>query len=165
MNNEGNLKSGEEIFRQLEGANRANWLIEYKTLLNAIPRTWKDILTTGSKTMKVKKEIRPYTVVNNRQVFMLPKKAKELYQLLIKKIDERPYVERYWNTIMPDNKNGMISGMLELHCKEISNYPILILNYFTKSYQVKKTYINGNCQTRLNADLDVAQLGAISTCL
>ena len=35
LSNEGNFKSGEEIFMQLEGANRANWLIEYKTLLNA----------------------------------------------------------------------------------------------------------------------------------
>ena len=52
--------------------------------------------------MKVKKEIRSYTVVNNRQVFMLPKIAKVLYHLSIKKMDERPYVERYWNTIIPD---------------------------------------------------------------
>ena len=73
---------------QLEGNNRTKCFIEYKTLLNAIPRRWKDILSTGNKTMKVKKEIRPYTVVNNTQVFILPKKAKELFQLLIKKMDE-----------------------------------------------------------------------------
>ena len=59
MNNEGNFKSGEEIFMQLEGGRR-----------------WKDILSTGNKTMKVKKEVRPYTAVNNRQVFILPKKQK-----------------------------------------------------------------------------------------
>ena len=55
LDQNGNLKSGEEIFCLLERSNRNNWLIEYKTILKALPATWKQTLTNVNMQVKVKR--------------------------------------------------------------------------------------------------------------
>lgn len=51
---------------------------------------------------KVKKTLKPFLNSENKIVFDLPYKAKSYYNLLIKKIKQRTYNERYWRNIFKD---------------------------------------------------------------
>ena len=86
LDQNGNLKSVEEIFCLLERSNRNNWLIEYKTILKALPATWKQTLTNVNIQVKVKKELKPFICIDNNCIYDLPDKAKTYYELLIKKV-------------------------------------------------------------------------------
>ena len=103
LDQNGNLKSGEEIFYLLERSNRNNWLIEYKTILKALPATWKQTLTNVNMQVKVKKELKPFICIDNNCIYDLPDKAKTYYELLIKNNTKKSYVEKYWNKIFPNN--------------------------------------------------------------
>ena len=75
----GNLKSGPDIFRQLEGYNRANWLSEYDTILKSIPRSWKNILKNVNMITKIKKDLKPIIYTGNKYIFEPPSKIKDYY--------------------------------------------------------------------------------------
>ena len=103
INQNGSLKSGEEIFHQLKGSDRTNWLIEFKTILKALPVSWKQVLNNIDMAVRIKKELKPFISVGNKLIFEVPDKAKTFYEFLISNLKEKPYIENYWDKIFPDN--------------------------------------------------------------
>ena len=95
----GNFKSGEEIFNQLEGYNRANWLMEYKTILKALPDEWKQVLKNTDMRIRIKKELKPFIFTENKHIYDLPVKAKNYYKLIMTNNKERSFIEKYWDKI------------------------------------------------------------------
>ena len=102
LDNTGNFKSGAEIFQQLEGTNRANWLIEYNTTLKSIPRAWKDKIKGTNMDIKVKKDLKPFINDGNKYIYDLPLNSKGYYEKLIKKINAKSYIEKYWDNVIPN---------------------------------------------------------------
>ena len=98
----GNLKSGTEIFQQLQGYSRVNWLIEYNTILKSIPETWKNMLKDINMGIKVKKDLKLFIYTGNKYIFELPSKAKDYYTILIGKLKEKSYIEKYWDNVLPN---------------------------------------------------------------
>ena len=78
LDNTGNLKSGQEIFFQLQGSCRSNWIIEYNTIVKSIPLSWKEKLKNTNMATKVKKDQKPFIFTGNKYIFILPKKNKGL---------------------------------------------------------------------------------------
>ena len=91
----GNLKSSKDIFNKMQGCNRANWLIEYATILKSIPQAWKNSLKNVDMKLKVKKGM-------HKHIFDLPVKIKDYYTILTNKIKEKSYIEKYWNDVIPN---------------------------------------------------------------
>ena len=82
MDENGKFKSGDQIFQLLGG--RTNWIIEYKTILKAIPKLWKE------KTEKLryvhkgkKKEIKPFMEIDKKNTYDLPDKARDYHKTLM----------------------------------------------------------------------------------
>ena len=95
----GNFKSGEVIFNQLEGYNRANWLMEYKTILKALPDVWKRVLKNTNMNIRIKKVLKPFIFTENKIIYDIPVKAKSYYKLIMKKNTQRSFIEKYWDKI------------------------------------------------------------------
>ena len=93
----GKFKRGEIIFQQLKNLNRSNWIIEYHTLLKAIPSSWKETLTNCHMGTKVKKEMKPFIETENKIVYNLPSKTKDYYNILVRKIRKKSYIQKYWD--------------------------------------------------------------------
>ena len=98
----GNLKSGVEIFQQLQGYSRANWLMEYTTILKSIPKTWKDMLKNINMNVKLKKELKPFIYTGKTYIYELPSKIKDYYAMLISKTKEKSFIEKHWDNIFPN---------------------------------------------------------------
>ena len=98
----GNLKSGSDIFEQLEGYNRANWLFEYNTILKSILRSWKNILKNVNVNTKIKKDLKPIIYTGNKYIFEPPSKIKDYYGILVNKLTEKSYIEKYWDNVIPN---------------------------------------------------------------
>lgn len=98
----GNFKTGQEIFSSLERFSRANWLIEYNTIIKSIPTFWKDKLKNTNMGIKVKKDLKPSLFNGNKYIFELPSKAKGFYEILIRRTRERSYIEKFWDKIFPN---------------------------------------------------------------
>ena len=98
----GNLKSGPDIFKQLEGYNRANWLSEYNAILKSIPRSWKNILKNVNMNTKIKKDLKPIIYTGNKYIFEPPSKIKDYYGILVNKLTEKSYIEKYWDNVIPN---------------------------------------------------------------
>ena len=52
--------------------------------------------------MKVKKELKPYLLVQNKYVYELPIKAKGFYEILIRNFRKRSFNEKYWANLFPN---------------------------------------------------------------
>ena len=65
LDENGKFKSGDQIFQSLGG--RTNWIIEYKTILKAIPKLWKEKLKNCNMSTKVKKEIKPFMEIDKKK--------------------------------------------------------------------------------------------------
>lgn len=78
LDDTGNIKSGEDIFSQLQGTCRSNWIIEYSTILKSIPRVWKESLKNSNIQTKVKKDLKPFIFTGEKYIFELPQKNKKL---------------------------------------------------------------------------------------
>ena len=97
----GNLKLGAEIFQQLKGYRRANWLMEYTTILKSIPKTWKDMLKNINMNVKVRKELKPFIYTGKQYIYELPSKIKDYHAMLISKTKEKLFMEKHWDNIFP----------------------------------------------------------------
>ena len=95
----GNFKSGEVIFNQLEGYNRANWLMQYKTILKALPDEWKRVLKNTNMNTRIKKVLKPFIFTENKFIYDIPVKAKSYYKLIMKNNTQRSFIEKYWDKI------------------------------------------------------------------
>lgn len=100
ITNNGGFRTGEEIFAKLK--QKTNWLIEYKLLIKTIPKLWKEKLIGCNMSIKVKKVLKPFLLVKNKQIYNLPVKAKGYYQLLIDKIKHKSFNEKYWDNIFSE---------------------------------------------------------------
>ena len=98
----GNLESGADIFQQLEGYCRANWLLEYNTILKSIPRTWKNILINVNMNTKIKKDLKPIIYTGNKYIFEPPSKIKDYYTILVDQLKEKSFIEKYWDNVLPN---------------------------------------------------------------
>ena len=52
---------------------------------------------------KVKKQFRPFLLIEGKVSYELPAKAKDYYNFLIRKISKRTFNEKYWDNIFPDH--------------------------------------------------------------
>ena len=102
LDDSGNLKSGTDIFQQLEGHSRINWLIEYSTILKSIPKTWIRTLKNINMGLKVKKGLKPFIFTGNKYIYELPTRAKDYYKLIVSKVKEKSFVEKYWDNVLPN---------------------------------------------------------------
>ena len=105
IDNGGNLKTGAEIFQSLKDTSRTNWLIEYNTILKSIPKAWKDKIKETNAHSKVKKELKPFIFDGYKYIYELPSKIKDYYKILIKRIVEKSYIEKHWNSVIPNKPN------------------------------------------------------------
>ena len=96
----GNFISGEELFLKLK--NKKNWIIEYKMLQKAIPKVWKEKLVSSNMPTHVKKQFRPFLLIDNKVEYNLPKKARDYYNIMISTTRKRTFLEKYWSNIFPD---------------------------------------------------------------
>ena len=125
---QGNLISGEELFF-LKLKDTKNWIIEYKILQKAIPKIWrKKKLVTSNMTTKVKKQFQLFLSIDNKVEFNLPKKARDYYNILIRRVRKRTFMEKHWSNLFPDRptwtkiyecrlKNQNIKTLSDFHFK------------------------------------------------
>ena len=86
LNENGTFKAGEEIFDQL--ISKRNWIVEYITILKAIPSSWKNKISGTNMNTKhaiVKKSFNPFLEINNKVNYKLPAKSKDYCNILIHK--------------------------------------------------------------------------------
>ena len=102
LDDNGNLKCGTEIYHQLEGQSRKNWLVEYTTILKSIPKSWRNTLKDINMNLKLKKDLKPFVFSENKYIFELPSRIKDYYTMLINKIKTKSYIEKYWDNVLPN---------------------------------------------------------------
>ena len=96
----GNFISGEELFHKLKDTK--NWIIEYKILQKAISKIWKEKLVTVNMTTKVKKQFQPFLSIDKKVEYNIPKKARDYYDILIRRVRKRTFMEKHWSNLFPD---------------------------------------------------------------
>ena len=50
----------------------------------------------------VKKQFRPFLLIDNKVEYNLPKKARDYYNIMISTTRKRTFLEKYWSNIFPD---------------------------------------------------------------
>ena len=139
LDDTGNLKNSETIFQQLEGVSRANWLVEYHKISKAIPISWKENLKDCHMGTKVKKEIKPFIVTENKILYDLPSKAKNYYEILIRKIRKRSFIQKYWDRIFISKPTWteIWTNRIKLQPnKQLSNFHFKLLHKILPSQEI-----------------------------
>lgn len=129
IDQDGNIVSGEELFAKLKLT--TNWLVEYKVILKAIPKSWKEKLKLSSENVKIKKDLKPCILANNKYMYDLPIKAKGYYDLLVKTLRKRSFNEKYWTKLFPDRPEWSIiyeSRVEKQMVKKLSEFHFKILH-------------------------------------
>ena len=149
LDQSGNLKKGSDIFEQLEGQNRTNWLIEYNIILKSIPSSWKTLLTNADMKTKIKKDLKPFIYTGNKYIFELPSKIKEYYTMLVNKIKGKSFIEKYWNNVFPNKPtwHDIWSSRIQMQSdKKLADFHYKILHKIVPSqenlYKWKLTHSN-----------------------
>ena len=55
--------------------------------------------------VKLKKELKPFIFDGYKYIYELPSKIKDYYKILIKRIVEKSYIEKHWNSVIPNKPN------------------------------------------------------------
>lgn len=100
LSENGHFKSSAEIFDSLN--TKRNWIIEYHIIIKSIPKSWKEKLKNVDINTKVKTELTPFLNDNGKQIFRIPIRSKEYYQILIKNVRQKTFNEKYWNKVFQD---------------------------------------------------------------
>ena len=96
----GNSKKPEAIIQML--TNTTNWIAEYNTIINSIPRSWKEKLRHADMRTKVKTCLKPFINDNGLYKYNIPKTSKEYYKLLVKGTRKKSFIQKHWDKIFPN---------------------------------------------------------------
>ena len=103
---------------------------------------------------KVKKSLNPFLEINNKVNYKLPAKSKDYYSILIHKCIKRTYYEKYWSNLFNERPTWTELWIKRVNDQKIKKLGEFNFKSYTKFYQIKKIYLNGNYPTLRHADLD-----------
>ena len=81
---------------------KINWIAETHTLKQCIPKAWLNILTS-ERSIKTKVKTKLETTIFNTQFNSI--KNKEVYQIIVNKKFDEPYIHKYWNELLHHKAN------------------------------------------------------------
>ena len=51
---------------------------------------------------KVKKDQKPFIFTGDKYIFKLPKQIKDYYTILVDKLKDKSFIQKYWDNIFPN---------------------------------------------------------------